>query len=57
MVKANEHPVHVVLRDWSKSKKTNNSVTIAETHTHKNKKRNKSMIEVEGYMCSEPWDV
>lgn len=27
----NEHPVHIVLRDWSKTKKGN--APVAETHT------------------------
>lgn len=31
MVKANDHPVTVILRDWSKTQKGN--APVAETHT------------------------
>lgn len=34
--KANDHPVRIVLRDWSKAKKAN--APVAETHTKEKKK-------------------
>lgn len=45
MVKANDHPVTVILRDWSKTKK-GNSRPVAEIHSkrkeinHEKKSRN-----------------
>ena len=36
--KANDHPVHIILRDWSKAKKAN-SRPVAETHTRKETKK------------------
>lgn len=37
MKKANNHPVHIILRDWTKAKKRNRPV--AETHTKETKKK------------------
>lgn len=37
MSKANDHPVTVILRDWSKTKKVNRP--IAEIHTRKETKK------------------
>ena len=38
MVKANDHPVRIILRDWSKTKKGNAPV-VAEAHTRKEVKK------------------
>lgn len=37
MKKANNHPVRIILRDWTKAKKRNRPV--AETHTKETKKK------------------
>lgn len=38
MVKTNDHPVTVILRDWSKTKK-GNSRPVAEIHSRKETKK------------------
>lgn len=38
MKKANNHPVHIILRDWSKANKANHP--IAETHTKRKETKN-----------------
>ncbi len=39
MSKANDHPVTVILRDWSKSKTKKGNRPVAEIHTKETKKK------------------